>query len=112
MNRQPLISTLLRKGTTLWFPGEMRIALKVSPLSWSGLLLKFLPTVTRVSYRFKQWKPGISLDNIHSGLRQFVHKLHLALGDLDDLLDQASANFLLDISDPNSWLASSLALRK
>lgn len=43
--------------------------------------------------------------NLHLGLLHNVEQLKLALSNLDDLLDKASANLLLQLVDPETWLA-------
>lgn len=47
--------------------------------------------------------------NLHLGLGHVIDQLQLTLGDLDDLLDQASANLVLELLNP-AWQSVSTEL--
>ena len=86
------------------------LALKVRPLALNRLILKILPAMepqSSATHSVIGWdKMG---GNLHLGLGHVVDQLQLALGDLDDLLDQASANLVLEILDP-AWQSVSTQL--
>lgn len=77
------------------------LSLKVLPLSLDGLLLEVLPAGSNVSSKNKYADWGIRL-HLHLGLLHGLDQLQLALGDLDDLLDEASAELLLQLVDSSS----------
>lgn len=79
-------------------------SLKSNPLALGRRLLKGLPTVLVVS-DVLYFSPNPA--NLHLGLNHGIRQLELALSDLDDLLNQAGTNLVLQLSNPARTLARS-----
>jgi hypothetical protein len=75
------------------------LSLKVCPLAIDGLVLEVLPAGIEVSIRVLA-KEDEYAGYLHLGLLHGGNHGQLALGDLDDLLNETGTNLVLQLGNP------------
>ena len=96
-------STSLYQRQTLY--AALCFPLKIRPLAFAGLLLQALPAKLfgqRLAMNTKKTSEGGGQNkkNLHFGLEHNINQLVLTFGNLNNLLDEASADLVLNLRDP------------
>lgn len=73
-------------------------SLEIGPLPWVRFLNQSVPPSRYISSPVIHHT--VLRDNLHFRFGHLIHELHLSFGDLNDLLNEASANFVFYFRDP------------